>query len=129
MRTYDPQVDPDPAQWLAADETERIDSVRAYHRAERIRIPSERAHAAIHTAVENQLAERIPSVVSALDRLRGSGLDRHEALHAIAWVLLQHMSELVSGPPTRRDPNPEYFAALDLLTAESWRASTRDAKE
>jgi hypothetical protein len=81
------------------------------------------AHAVIHATVENPLAEGIPSVTGALARLRQSGLDRHEAIHAIGSVLLEHLQALALAPEPVVDPNSAYFAALDRLTAESWRQS------
>jgi hypothetical protein len=47
------------------------------------------------------------------------GLDRHEAIHAIASVLSQFMHDLMSSPPGGM-PNQAYFAALERLTAEVW---------
>jgi hypothetical protein len=60
-----------------------------------------------------------------LQRLMGEGLDRHQAIHAIGLVLLEHIVDLVNAksPPPGGDPNPAYFAALERLTAEDWRRS------
>jgi hypothetical protein len=57
------------------------------------------------------------------------GLDRHEAVHAIGSVLAGHLNDLMreikSGDDrvdttSRRDPNEDYFAELEALTAEAW---------
>jgi hypothetical protein len=56
LKKYDPEVGAPASAWLAADETRRIDLVRAYHRRAGVRLPNERLHAAIHVIVENQLA-------------------------------------------------------------------------
>lgn len=42
---YDPFVEPDPDQWLALDEEERIDLVMAYHRRAGTRFPRQKVHA------------------------------------------------------------------------------------
>lgn len=60
-------------------------------------------------------------VRSALARLLNEGLDRHEAVHAISSVLSEHMRQLMMGECTAPDPNVVYFAALDQLSATSWR--------
>ena len=121
MPRYDPDVSPDPSTWLAIDEHERMDLIRQYHRRRKIRLPNVEAHAATHVIVENQLAERLPSAVDALSRLLAGGLDRHDAIHAIGCVLMDHMSNLISKPKIEGDPNKPYFDALDALTVESWR--------
>ena len=57
------------------------------------------------------------------------GLDRHEAIHAIASVLIVHINELLrradseTPPPGLRsgqDSNATYFSELEQLTAEAW---------
>lgn len=123
MWKYDPEHDPDPAQWLAFDEDMRIELVRRYHRKIRAELPSVNAHAVAHAIVENQLAEGLPEARRALERLLGEGLDRHEAIHAIASVLLQHLWNRAHKPQEPGDPNAPYLAALEKLTAESWRRS------
>jgi hypothetical protein len=109
--------------WLALDEGERIELVRGFHARHKIRIPNPEAHAVIHAIVENQLAEQLPAAVAALDRLKAAGLDRHEAVHAIGSVLMEHMRTLMNGARDSADPNGLYVAALEKLTAESWRRS------
>ena len=123
MRKYNPDKDPDPADWLRADESARIELIRAYHRARRLTMPKEKAHAVVHATVETQLAQGLPAVTGALARLRESGLDRHAAIHAIGSVLLEHLQALARATGPAGDPNPAYFAALHRLTAESWRRS------
>jgi hypothetical protein len=49
------------------------------------------------------------------------GIDRHEAIHAVASVLAEHMSDLIRRAPSQSDPNAPYYAALEKLTVESWR--------
>ena len=123
-----PHVLPD--DWLATDEQRRLDVIERYHRYEGFEVERAGAHAALHAIVENQIAEgdRLP-VGRILLRLTAEGLDRHEAIHAIASVLAVHISEQLreSGPRTRppgqqsdRDFIASYFSELEKLTAEGW---------
>ena len=74
-----------------------------------------------YVVVENQIAlgDQIP-VQSTLQRLMAEGLDRHEAIHAIASVLAEFMHDLVNNPGSNTESNRAYFAALQRLTAEGW---------
>jgi len=96
---YDPNVAPESETWLALSEADRLDSIVAYHEAARVKVPSLRAHAAIHAVVENQLAEGLPPVVDAYERLRRGGLGRHDALHAIGVAVSDHIFQQVVKSP------------------------------
>jgi hypothetical protein len=123
VRNYDPSVAPDGASWLELDEDERLEMVRAYHRQRRIKLPNLDAHAVTHAVIENQLAEGIVPVSNALKRLLDEGLDRHEAVHALGSVLMEHIWNLTNKPRGQGDPNAAYLDAVDKLTAASWRNS------
>ena len=124
MARYDPLTAPDAEAWLAMDEGERIDLAQDYHRRKRIKAPNEKAHAVIHAVIENQLAEGVAPAVSALERMLAEGLDRHEAIHALGTVLAKHLSALMrKSSELGSDPNAHYLAALDKLSAASWRES------
>ena len=56
-----------------------------------------------------------------LPTVDGRRLDRHEAIHAIGWVLIEFMSDLMGEPESSAEPNAPYFAALERLTVEDWR--------
>ena len=121
---YDPAVAPDPAEWLALDEGERIILVQDYHRRAGIELPNLNLHAALHAGVENQIAlDDPPAVRRTIDRLiNHDGLDRHEALHALAAVLAEYLWTLAKDEKTpRTDALDAYVAAVDRLTAETWR--------
>lgn len=127
IASYDPMIEPDAAAWLELDEQSRIDVVADYHERERIRIPNAKAHAIIHAAVENQIAEgdTLP-VKRTLQRLMAEGLDRHDAIHAIGFVLTGYINELLreeKPDDANVDPNVRYFAELEGLTAAKWRRS------
>jgi hypothetical protein len=123
MRYYDPLEAPDPEEWLALDEQERIDLARDY-RSAGIRLPNATAHATFHAIVETQiaLAEETPARRTA-QRLMDEGLDRHEAIHAIASALAGFIHDLMKVPESHTEPNAPYFAALERLTARDWRQS------
>jgi len=130
IRDYDPLVEPDPDDWLATDEQLRMDMIERYHRRAGIKVGSAAAHAAMHAVVENQIAEgdRWP-VSRTLLRLMAEGLDRHDAIHAIASVLAGHLNEHLREARSQA-PQPEhqsdrdfigpYFSELEELTAEDW---------
>jgi hypothetical protein len=131
MEVYDALKSPDPKQWLALTEAERIDLVFESHAGEIEDLEEEpdeaehrlRAHASIHVVVETQIAQRIEPVCQALKRLMNEGLDRHDALHAIGSVLAGHIYEIIRGS-AEVDPkkfNELYHDRLRKLTAVSWR--------
>ncbi len=124
MQHYDPLEAPDPEEWLALDEQERIDLARDYHRIAGIRMPNATLHATFHAIVETQiaLADETPSRRTA-QRLMDEGLDRHQAIHAISSVLAKFIHALMTAPKSGTEPNAPYFAALERLTAEDWRRS------
>jgi len=123
MTHYDPEVAPAPAAWLTLDEQERIQLVQASHRAAGIKLPDAKAHAAFHAIVENQIAEGLAPIVRAMARLENEGLSRHDALHAIGAVCAEHLFAILDSK-REDDPGPvqaRYHAAVDRLTAKSWR--------
>ena len=124
MQRYNPLEAPDPEQWLALDEQKRIDLVLDYHRRAHIRPPTGKLHARLHAIVETQLAlgDKTPARRAAL-RLVDEGLDRHDAIHAIGMVLIDHTADIAKPMKSGQDPNAPYFAALERLTAEHWRRS------
>jgi hypothetical protein len=129
MLRYDPHQHIDPKAWNAVDEFDRIESVQAYHRRNRIRLPNERLHAVIHTIVENQVALGDAHPTHAvLSRLMEEGLDRHEAIHAIGSVLSDQILAVVKEEHDG-DLNAEYAERLNRLTAESWRSQASDPSE
>lgn len=123
MQRYDPDFPPDPTQWLELDEGLRIELAEQYHRKAGIPLPSARAHAVFHAIVENQIAQGVPTVVAAVSRLVGQGLDRHEALHAVCSALAEHFFELMQsrGGTLAAASQARYDAALAQLDAEEWR--------
>lgn len=121
MNRYDPNHAPEPQEWLALDEQVRIDLAEEHHRRARIKLPNLKAHAAFHAVIENQIAENLDSVVRAMARLKSEGLSRHDAVHAIASVLAGHRHELLNAKEDAGDSQAIYDAAVERLTAKSWR--------
>jgi len=121
MQKYDPMLDPDPEQWELLDEAERVDLVIGYHQEAGIEAPNVESHALLHVVVENQIAlgEETP-VEAALRRLLDEHLDRHDAIHAIAGVLVNYMFALMQGEDGGQG-NEEYYAEIEKLSAEKWR--------
>lgn len=112
--------DVDAAAWLALDEDERISLVTEFHEAADIDLPDVTMHAMFHVVIENQiaLADETP-VANKLAELRAEGLDRHDAVHALASVLVNHFFEGLYGADPARS-NDDYFSDLEALTVESW---------
>ncbi|MCG5079018.1 hypothetical protein [Paraburkholderia tagetis] len=123
MEAYDPERAPEPDPWLELDEQERIVLVEAWHRAAHVKLPNVTAHAAFHTVVENQIAMNLEPVIRAMHRLTKAGLTRHDAIHAIGWVVAEHLFDILNtGQSDDADASQaRYLAAVERLTVASWR--------
>jgi len=121
-RFYDPEQAPDPQAWLALPEEIRIAQAEVFHKQKRLRMPGPKAHAIFHAVIENQIAEGLAPAVRAMPRLMAQGLCRHDAVHALGWVLAQHLYEVMNRqPPDEPDEaNARYSAALERLQAQDW---------
>jgi hypothetical protein len=137
IEPYDPEVAPNPEEWLARSEDDRRLVIEAYHRRAGIRLPRPALHAAMHVIIENQIAlgDEVP-VRRAIDRLMADGLERHEALHAAGTALLEHLSDVMhdaragAGAETAESVSHEaYYTALERLTADSWRRGLEEDKD
>jgi len=129
VEPYDPDVAPNPEEWLARSEDERRLVVESHHRRAGIRAPDRIAHALLHVAVEDQIAhgDKTPAR-RTVDRLMAGGLDRHEALHAVGSLLGEHLVNCVDHLDAGAEAETEleasfqsYCDALERLTADSWR--------
>jgi hypothetical protein len=120
---YDPDVAPDVEAWNALDDDEKRMLVESHHRRARVELPNLRVHAIMHVVIENQVAlgDELP-VRRAIERLMGEGLDRHDAVHAVASVLAGHMHDLAKGGIGEVEAPAAYNAAVERLTAASWYA-------
>lgn len=104
------------------DEGQRLNLVSEYHESTAEEIPDIPAHAAFHVIVENQLAERLSPVEAALQRLQAEGLDRHDAVHAIASVLAEYLNDILKGHQPEANPNDAHYRALEKLSVATWGA-------
>ena len=120
MNRYDPTEAPLPSAWLALTESERLALVEQFHIDEARALPSISAHAAIHAAVETQLALNIEPVVQTMGRVISEGLSRHEAIHAIGYVLAEHLHNLMQGGVAKGKENEAYYALLKAFTIAQW---------
>ena len=122
MDSYNPEHAPVGNEWLEIDEDERLMLVEQYHRDARIRLPksARRVHATMHTIVENQLALNDEPVAKALDRLMKEGLTRHDALHAIGYLVSEQIYDILKHNETPDASKARYYAAIERLTAAAW---------
>jgi hypothetical protein len=111
-----------PEGWLALPEQERLDRVARYHERalDPKRLPpSMQRHSGMHVGVENQLASgQPPQVGDALARLMRDGMSRHDAVHALGWVMTEHMRRAVEA--RRAVDNDAYLRDLEELTLPRW---------
>ena len=123
MHVYDPGEHPLPSEWLELTELRRLELIEAFHVTQGIDLQSLRVHAAIHCAVENQIAENFEPTVQALVRLCAEGLSRHDAIHAVGSVVAEHIFQVLKAP----DPgnpgmmNEQMAKDIDRLSAKRWR--------
>ena len=125
MERYEPLQAPDPEEWQALDESDRIELVLNYHRGHReagedIPEDAENIHAVIHVIVENQLVMEVEPVPATIAKLTRQGLDRHEAIHAVGAVLSGDIFELINGNEESWNQQ-QYRRRLERLTAKRWR--------
>lgn len=118
---YDPLTPPKPDQWLELQEDTQIRMVREYHKSGAPELLKEELHAAFHVMIENQLASDEVPVRRTLDRLMEEGLDRHEAIHAIGSVLMEHMYDNVHRGSSGDGTKDMYYQDLTHLSADVWK--------
>ncbi len=119
-RSYDPLNAPDPDDWQSMGEDERMMLVMEYHREADVELPNEQVHAVVHVVVENQIALGDEmSAQATLERLMREGLDRHEAIHAVASVVVEFLQADIHDD-TAPGANERYNEELKKLTAAEW---------
>jgi Domain of unknown function (DUF1841) len=121
LKYYDPEIAPDPQEWLDLDEGERVRLAERHHVRARVELPSVQAHAAFHAIVENQVALNHEPVVRAMARLMKEGLSRHDAVHAVSGVLAEHLFEAAKESDADATSQARYNAAIERLSASQWR--------
>jgi hypothetical protein len=121
VNSYDPDHAPNSSEWLALDEQLRIQLVEEHHSRANVPLPNLKAHSIFHAIVENQLAENVAPATRAMARLIRGGLSRHDAVHAIASVVAEHVHDLYHDKADAKSSNAIYTAAIERLSARSWR--------
>lgn len=121
---YTAETAPDPAGWLALDDTVKAQAVEQHHRslAAHPNMPNVHLHALMHVIVENQLAGGDPpEVQETLERFSRAGLTRHEAIHAVGSV----MAEAILNITTNKTAFDREAAvrALARLQPDVWRSA------
>jgi hypothetical protein len=123
---YAPLIPPDPADWLALDEGERLVLAQDYHEQANIEILGMQLNATIHGIIENQLAEGDDRVIMAnFERLLAGGLNRHEAIHAMGSVLAGVLHLAQKRPDADFDLTARYHSGLKRLRPKDWRGTAR----
>ncbi len=125
MTAYDPEHAPEAAEWLALEEPERLRLVAAYHAGAGTVPPNPQVHTAMHSVVENQIAEDMVTVRGTVARLCEEGLTRHEAVHAVGWVLMSRLAKLMRPGASGEFEVEDYFRELQALTADRWRTQPK----
>lgn len=131
---YDPSRGPDPS-WAQLPLDERIRQVEGFHRRHRppasfaagpswLAEASDLDHALAHVWAEGMLLSSQPEydpLRSQVSRLIEEGLDRHEAVHAVALTWMESVQRTAM---VRLKDNPvaEMCRDLEELTAERWRS-------
>lgn len=121
MNDYNASTPPNPKDWLAMDESQRLDLL--YNFVEKhenlLEEEAQRIHAAIHVIVENQLALNTELTIETYNRLKRQGLDRHEIIHAIGAVIFEDIFEIMNNDI--ENPFEKYKLRLKKLTAKRWK--------
>lgn len=122
MEAYNPNICPNPEDWLAIDEKARIDLVRESLKKYEDDLDNDAAelHSLIHVIVENQLALGVELIPETIDKLMRQGLDRHGAIHAIGAIISGFIMELKEGASVEFSPK-QYRIKLEKITAKRWR--------
>ncbi len=101
---YDAATAPDPAEWLALEESERMElAIRSHAGRFPDALHHEQGnpimHGSLHAVVETQIASGEPAAVrQTLERLQSAGLQRHPAVHAIMRELAVGLHGLSDAP-------------------------------
>ena len=132
MMRYNPGGALDAKAWLELDDKTRANLAESAHVAPESWHPSggiSRMHATLHAVVETQIALESPAR-DTLVRLLREGLHRHEAVHAIGAVLIDHVVAAARpGGPKLEDVDPSLLRNLASLTARRWQSGAITGKK
>jgi len=121
MDTYNPNKAVDPENWLALDETTRIELVHDFHIGLDHELTDDALslHSSIHVIVENQLAMGVDLIPETIAKLMRQGLNRHEAIHAIGAIISGDIFDVMNGDAEEFSPK-KYRRKLEKITAKRW---------
>ena len=121
MESYHPLKQPVPEERLALDEDERICLVRDLHETlDELPEDAFNLHTMFHVIVENQIAENVEFIPETIAKLIRQGLDRHDAVHAIASIVCKDIFDLMKGNKQEFSAK-QYRRKLEKITAKRWR--------
>jgi hypothetical protein len=128
---YDAARRVDPQWWLSLDAEDRVSQIETAHvvpEAWHQPIRESRAHALSHVVVENLVARGDDTpVYAALQRLVRQGRSRHDAIHALGNVFVEHARAIGSGRASAADPPPEaQIKSVTAMTAAKLRGQAQD---
>lgn len=125
MMRYNPGGALEAEAWLELDEKTRKNLAESAHVVPESWHPEggvSRMHATMHAVVETQIALGSPAR-KTLVRLLREGLHRHEAIHAIGAVLIDHVLAVARPGGTKmEDVDPSLLRNLASLTARRWQS-------
>jgi hypothetical protein len=123
---YDPECAPDPKEWLALGESDRIRLAQSFHVSARIKGPGLKAHAAFHAVVENQIATGFGPICRAVVRLQKEGLSRHQAIHAVGSIVAKFLHASIGGPGSESVATMQgrMNAEIESLSAAQWQTGS-----
>ncbi len=126
VETYDAATPPEALAWLEMGEEARIQLVVDYHTSIGDVGDNARTHCLLHVIIENQIAMggAMEPVRERMRQLMAQGLDRHNALHALCYVLIRHMNWIAMSN-IKGDQDARYFREIRRMTAQKWRAIHR----
>lgn len=126
VETYDAATPPEALAWLETGEEARIQLVVDYHTSIGDVGDNARTHCLLHVIIENQIAMggAMEPVRERMRQLMAQGLDRHNALHALCYVLIRHMN-WIGMSNIKGDQDARYFREIRRMTAQKWRAIHR----
>lgn len=120
---YDPDRLPDSRAWLGLDVEERVRLVESYELRAAPHASVVETNPWLYVLVENYIAQGADHVLKAMDRLQRQGLSRHEAVRAIAWVVMRwerNSRDECDGRTSGNRKGVELNAAINALSADTW---------
>jgi len=126
---YNPDQAQDREAWMALSPADKLRVAKNYH--DSIKAKASRQHACRHVFVEDQIAHGVRPVIRAMERLQSGGVQRHDAIHAVAAVCVAHWQRVVI-TSTETDQSAAQLrlnAELDALNVDECINRARDKND